>query len=82
MKIWLNKLSSSSCKGHEEIDDKDEISSIDESTYSFSRGLLPSLGACSNRRMVARPYIISPLSSRYRYFLFLLFHSFDFFWFQ
>ncbi|CAO2820711.1 unnamed protein product [Amaranthus hypochondriacus] len=65
MKIWLNK-SSSSCKGHEEKNDKDEISSIDESTYSFTRGLLPSLGARSNRRMVTRPYIISPLSSRYR----------------
>ncbi|XP_077211663.1 potassium channel AKT1-like isoform X2 [Tasmannia lanceolata] len=49
--------------GLEEID---QISR-DGSHYSLSSGLLPSLGARSNRRMKLRRFIISPYDRRYRF---------------
>eukprot|EP01018_Ginkgo_biloba_P022521 Gb_14908 [translate_table: standard] len=45
---------------------KDEHISADGSHYSFSSGMLPSLGARSNRRVKLRKSIISPYDSRYR----------------
>lgn len=53
--------------------------SLDGSHYSLSTGILPSLGAKSNRRVKLRPLIISPYDRRYRYylsFLFILFFNF------
>ncbi|XP_028800083.1 potassium channel AKT1 [Neltuma alba] len=40
--------------------------SRDGSHYSLSTGILPSLGARSNRRNILRPFIISPYDRRYR----------------
>lgn len=40
--------------------------SLDGSHYSLSTGILPSLGAKSNRRVKLRPLIISPYDRRYR----------------
>ncbi|XP_068651822.1 potassium channel AKT1-like [Aristolochia californica] len=40
--------------------------SRDGSQYSLSSGLLPSLGARSNRRVKLRPFVISPYDRRYR----------------
>ncbi|CAI8610248.1 unnamed protein product [Vicia faba] len=47
--------------GQEELD-----LSRDGSHYSLSTGILPSLGARSNRRVKLRPLIISPYDRRYR----------------
>jgi potassium channel len=44
--------------------------SWDGSHYSISSGILPSLGARSNRRVKLRPFIVSPYDRRYRFFLF------------
>ncbi|KAK3161417.1 hypothetical protein QOZ80_1BG0076860 [Eleusine coracana subsp. coracana] len=41
--------------------------SRDGSHYSISSGILPSLGARSNRRVKLRPFIISPYDRRYRF---------------
>ncbi|KAL2338325.1 hypothetical protein Fmac_012771 [Flemingia macrophylla] len=40
--------------------------SRDGSHYSLSTGILPSLGAKSNRRIKLRPFIVSPYDRRYR----------------
>ncbi|RDY04230.1 Potassium channel AKT1, partial [Mucuna pruriens] len=40
--------------------------SRDGSHYSLSTGILPSLGAKSNRRIKLRPFILSPYDRRYR----------------
>ncbi|OWM65984.1 hypothetical protein CDL15_Pgr015409 [Punica granatum] len=48
--------------GHEEIQEL----SRDGSHYSLSTGILPSLGARSNRRVQLRRFIISPYDHRYR----------------
>lgn len=40
--------------------------SRDGSHYSLSSGILPSLGARSNRRVKLRRFIISPYDRRYR----------------
>nr|CAI77627.1 potassium uptake channel [Zea mays] len=40
--------------------------SWDGSHYSISSGILPSLGARSNRRVKLRPFIVSPYDRRYR----------------
>jgi ankyrin repeat protein len=40
--------------------------SRDGSHYSISSGILPSLGARSNRRVKLRPFIVSPYDRRYR----------------
>lgn len=42
--------------------------SWDGSHYSISSGILPSLGARSNRRVKLRPFIVSPYDRRYRFF--------------
>ncbi|XP_052211408.1 potassium channel AKT1-like isoform X2 [Diospyros lotus] len=45
----------------------ERISRDERSSYnSFSSGILPSLGAHSNRKMKLRPFIISPFDNRYR----------------
>lgn len=44
--------------------------SRDGSHYSISSGILPSLGARSNRRVKLRPFIVSPYDRRYRFFFF------------
>ncbi|XP_062216654.1 potassium channel AKT1-like [Phragmites australis] len=41
--------------------------SRDGSHYSISSGILPSLGARSNRRVKLRPFIVSPYDRRYRF---------------
>jgi hypothetical protein len=41
--------------------------SRDGSHYSISSGILPSLGARSNRRAKLRPFIVSPYDRRYRF---------------
>ncbi|XP_008809499.1 potassium channel AKT1-like isoform X2 [Phoenix dactylifera] len=41
--------------------------SRDGSHYSLSSGILPSLGAMSNRRVKLRRFIVSPYERRYRY---------------
>lgn len=48
--------------GQEELD-----ISRDGSQYSLTTGILPSLGARSNRRVQLRPLIISPYDRRYRF---------------
>eukprot|EP01018_Ginkgo_biloba_P026192 Gb_31891 [translate_table: standard] len=45
---------------------RDEQMSAEGSFYSFSSGLLPSLGARSHRRVKLRKHIISPYDPRYR----------------
>lgn len=64
-------------RGEQPPESEMEIS-IDGSNYSLSSGILPSLGAHSNRRVKLRCFIISPYDRRYRYvhrdqFQFLLF---------
>lgn len=50
---------------------QDEIElSRDGSHYSLSTGILPSLGAKSNRRLKLKPFIISPYDRRYRFLTF------------
>lgn len=41
--------------------------SRDGSQYSLSTGILPSLGARSNRRVKLRSFILSPYDRRYRF---------------
>ncbi|KAF5938942.1 hypothetical protein HYC85_023201 [Camellia sinensis] len=59
----------------------DHISRDDERTSytTLSTGILPSLGAHSNRKSKLRPFIISPFHSRYRYWetflVFLVFYT-------
>lgn len=54
--------------GMREIDDEIELVSKDEKySDAISRGILPSLGANSNRRVKLRRFIISPFEPRYRY---------------
>ncbi|KAI3694801.1 hypothetical protein L1987_77782 [Smallanthus sonchifolius] len=50
------------CGGEEEV----EQMSIEGSQYSLTTGILPSLGATSNRRIKLRNFIISPYDRRYR----------------
>lgn len=50
--------------------------SRDGSHYSLTTGILPSLGARSNRRVQLRNFIISPYSRWYRYLLFRYFINF------
>lgn len=50
------------------------------SHYSLSTGILPSLGARSNRRVRLRSFIISPYDRRYRFVRILIFLLF--FWFE
>ncbi|KAL9233895.1 hypothetical protein vseg_008830 [Gypsophila vaccaria] len=49
------------------------------SQYSYSNGILPSLGARSNRRVVLSTYIVSPFDPRYRmwetYLVLLVFYT-------
>ncbi|KAM7512747.1 hypothetical protein LguiB_011622 [Lonicera macranthoides] len=52
----------SMCGGAQEI----EQMSRDGSHFSLSTGILPSLGARSNRRVKLRPFILSPYDPRYR----------------
>ncbi|KAK9741805.1 hypothetical protein RND81_03G129700 [Saponaria officinalis] len=60
MKNWLKEKSCG-------LDEVNERASLDgASQYSLSNGVLPSLGARSNRRVSLRHYIISPFDSRYR----------------
>ena len=56
--------------------------SRDGSHYSISGGILPSLGARSNRRVKLRPFIVSPYDRRYRFaappspfYVFFFFHT-------
>ncbi|KZV53895.1 hypothetical protein F511_23660 [Dorcoceras hygrometricum] len=59
-------LNGSMC-GMREIDDEIELVSKDEKySDAISRGILPSLGAHSNRRVKLRRSIISPFDPRYR----------------
>lgn len=51
------------CGQEEEI----EHLSRESSHYSLSTGILPSLGARSNRRVKLRRFIVSPYDRRYRY---------------
>jgi len=52
--------------GQEEIE-----LSRDGSHYSLSTGILPSLGAKSNRRIKLRRFILSPYDRRYRFLIFI-----------
>ncbi|KAL2897769.1 Potassium channel AKT1 [Bienertia sinuspersici] len=71
MKSWLN---AANCDGDDIGREKKEIDEVAEasssidgaSAYSLSTGVLPSLGARSNRRISLRPYIISPFHPQYR----------------
>ena len=57
-------------RGHGQALEPSEVEriSMDErSSYSsLSSGILPSLGARSNRKTKLRPFIISPFDARYR----------------
>lgn len=57
----------SMCGGTQEI----EPMSTEGSHYSLSTGILPSLGARSNRRVKLRRFIVSPYDRRYRFFFWL-----------
>ncbi|XXG55989.1 hypothetical protein AAC387_Pa03g3528 [Persea americana] len=48
--------------GHEGV----EQTSRESSHYSISSGMLPSLGAHSNRRVILRKFIVSPYDHRYK----------------
>lgn len=50
--------------------------SRDGSHYSLSSGILPSLGAMSNRRIKLRRFIVSPYERRYRLLFLNLFFFF------
>lgn len=45
----------------------------DKSSHSISTGILPSLGAHSNRRIKLRPFIVSPFDPHYRFMTLFLF---------
>ncbi|XP_021758137.1 potassium channel AKT1-like isoform X2 [Chenopodium quinoa] len=69
MKNWLSSTFICGGEGREKkgIDESVELTSIDgSSTYSFSNGVLPSLGARSHRRIALRSYIVSPFLHEYR----------------
>lgn len=56
--------------GMKEIESEIERVSLDEGSShnnSITNGILPSLGARSNRKVNLHPYIISPFDARYRY---------------
>ncbi|KAK6126799.1 hypothetical protein DH2020_039447 [Rehmannia glutinosa] len=55
----------SMCGGGAEAREIEQLSR-EGSQYSLSTGILPSLGARSNRRVRLRPYIVSPYDRRYR----------------
>lgn len=55
------------CGGTTIENEVERISRDDRSSHSISSGILPSLGAHSNRKAKLRPFIISPLDSRYRF---------------
>ncbi|XP_049936452.1 potassium channel AKT1-like isoform X2 [Nymphaea colorata] len=44
----------------------DQLGSLEDSHYSLSHGILPPLGARSNRRVKLKDFIISPYDRRYR----------------
>ncbi|XP_057968813.1 potassium channel AKT1 [Malania oleifera] len=60
---WNRGMFRVSMCGEEEIN---EQLSRDGSHYSLSTGILPSLGARSNRRVKLSPFIISPYNRRYK----------------
>lgn len=74
--VWLffemNNFVRSSVCGEKLNDNVDIATSVDGTTtqYSFSNGVLPSLGARSNRRNALRKFIISPFDPRYRLIFF------------
>ncbi|KAL6533861.1 hypothetical protein OROHE_013694 [Orobanche hederae] len=48
-------------------EEMERVSSMGElSSLSFSNGILPPLGAQSNRKVKLRPFVVSPFDSRYR----------------
>ncbi|XP_075522557.1 potassium channel AKT1-like [Primulina tabacum] len=72
-------LNGSMC-GTREIDDEIELVSKDEKySDAISRGILPSLGAHSNRKVKLRRFIVSPFDPRYRawdsYLVLLVFYT-------
>jgi len=63
----------SACGDRVLLEELERNSSIDATSYySLSNGILPSLGNRSNRRVILRRFIVSPLDRRYRYFQCLL----------
>ncbi|KAK6147719.1 hypothetical protein DH2020_018631 [Rehmannia glutinosa] len=52
--------------GGAQVDEEIEQLSREGSQYSLSTGILPSLGARSNRRLKLRSFIVSPYDRRYR----------------
>ncbi|PSR91820.1 Potassium channel like [Actinidia chinensis var. chinensis] len=59
--------------------DFEHLSRDERSSYSLSGGILPSLGAHTNRKTKLRPFIVSPFDSRYRlwetFLVFLVFYT-------
>lgn len=55
-----------------QVQDEIEQLSRESSHFSLSTGILPSLGARSNRRVKLRRFVVSPYDHKYR------FHSFVF----
>ncbi|XP_051119755.1 potassium channel AKT1-like [Andrographis paniculata] len=45
---------------------EESLSKDDRSSHGYSSGILPALGAHSTHRIKLRPYIVSPLDTRYR----------------
>lgn len=65
----LGVLGVSMCGAAQEI----EQLSRESSHYSLSTGILPSLGARSNRRVKLKRFIVSPYDRQYRFFILLSF---------
>ncbi|XP_057505314.1 potassium channel AKT1-like [Actinidia eriantha] len=52
---------------HNNNSEFEHLSRDERSSYSLSGGILPSLGAHTNRKTKLRPFIVSPFDSRYRF---------------
>ncbi|CAI9094492.1 OLC1v1030241C1 [Oldenlandia corymbosa var. corymbosa] len=67
------------CGGEMVENEIERISRDDKSSHSISSGILPSLGAHSNRKVKLRRFIVSPFDPRYRvwetYLVFLVFYT-------
>ncbi|GMQ03197.1 hypothetical protein CsSME_00049086 [Camellia sinensis var. sinensis] len=74
-KVVLNEQMYGSCKGggggggglqmHSELE-HEHLSRDGRSSYSLSSGILPSLGAHSNRKTKLRRFVVSPFDARFR----------------
>lgn len=62
---WRKRMGSLRSRGRHEVDEIEQLSR-ESSHFSLSTGILPSLGARSNRRVRLKRFIVSPYDHKYR----------------